>query len=196
MGAGQSLEDHHVQGSFKAKTKTTETACFDFRGDVRRHSDDGLVAAKVGGYKWDGQQWGNGAEDRVPQFRLGSDWGGGESSSNFSRDTSRESSRDNSRKPSNEILEDHDIFLPSSGRSSNRCSSSSTTSNFSSTNSENQFNSLMMVEGEDGSVDLTSGIQSWSRKKTEKRNSFNEKHGLWAGLGEPSKKYKKTFFNT
>lgn len=195
MGAGQSLEDHQAQASFKAKTKMTETACFDFRQEVRRHSDDGLLAArgtKGGGFKWDGDQWGNATQNRVPQFRLGSEWGGGDNSSNVSRDTSR----DTSRKTSDQILEDHHIFLPSSGRSSNRSSNSSTISNFSSSSSENQFSSLMMVPGDDGFVDLTSGVQSWSRKKTEKRNSFKEKHGLWAGEGEPIQKYKKTFFNS
>lgn len=183
MGAGQSLEDHQAQGSFKTKTKMTETASFDFRQEVRRHSDDGLLAArgaKGGAFKWDGDQWGNATENRVPQFRLGSEWGGGDNSSNVSRDTSR----DNSRKTSDQILEDHHIFLPSSGRSSYRSSNSSTTSS-----SDNQFSSLMMVPGDDGFVDLTSGVQSWSRKKTEKRNSFKEG-------GEARQKYKKTFFNS
>lgn len=191
MGAGQSLEDYQSSHKLGAKTKMTETACFDFRqdfgSDSRRHSDHSLVAARGkggggGGSNWGMQPW----QLNYPEFRLDNNWSGGESSNNVSRDTSR--------KTSNEIPEDHPAFLPTTGRSGNRWSSSSSSSTSSSSSSESQCSSLMMVQGDDGYVDLTSGVQTWSRKKLDKRNSFNEKDGLWEG--EPSKKYKRTFFNT
>jgi len=195
MGAGQSLEDYQSSQKLGAKTKMTETACFDFRQDLgaesRRHSDHSLVPARGRGAGMPSWQTTN--QTGVPQFRLGTDWGGGESSSNVSRDTSR----DVSRKTSNEIFEDHPAFLPKSGRSSNRWSSSSSTStssNISSCSTDSQCSSLMMVQGDEGYVDLTSGVQSWSRKKLEKRSSFNENGGPWEG--QPTKKFKRTFFNS